>query len=417
MTFTATVAGSAPSIPDGTVTFKDGTTAMGPPVSLNSSSQASFTSSTLAAGPHTIRAEYNGNFFYADSSGTVSQVVFPPLDMTSPSVTINQAGGQADPTTASPIHFTVVFDEPVADFGNSAGDVSLSGSAGATTAVVTEIGPLDGTTYDIAVSGMTGSGTVTAGVPAAAATDASGNPNVASTSLDNTVTYAAPTPPPPDAAPTVGNVNTILREGGHVGSVSVTVSWSASDDVTPTDSLVFQLQRRRFRMLGPTAWQDVATVTGLTSLYQVPLWHRYQYRVRAMDQAGHWSDYAEAYPVTFTRRDERSFTRDASWTITLVAGSMRGNVARSSTPGGTASLTFTGNGVALVATTGPGQGTLQACIDPGTASQSCRMIDLSSMPAGLKQLSVVFTLPWATHTLRVTVVAGNVDLDGAIFSR
>ena len=38
-------------------------------------------------------------------------------------MTINQAAGQADPTSASPINFTVVFSEPVTDFAT--GDVTL----------------------------------------------------------------------------------------------------------------------------------------------------------------------------------------------------------------------------------------------------------------------------------------------------
>ncbi|MBA3356906.1 MAG: hypothetical protein H0U18_13410 [Pyrinomonadaceae bacterium] len=41
----------------------------------------------------------------------------------------------------------------------------------------------------VAVSGMTNAGTVTASIPAAAATDTTGNANAASTSTDNTVTF------------------------------------------------------------------------------------------------------------------------------------------------------------------------------------------------------------------------------------
>ncbi len=48
-------------------------------------------------------------------------------------MTINQAAGQADPTNTSPINFTVVFSESVSNFTGA--DVTLSGSAGATTAV------------------------------------------------------------------------------------------------------------------------------------------------------------------------------------------------------------------------------------------------------------------------------------------
>ncbi|MEY2518471.1 MAG: hypothetical protein QOF24_230 [Verrucomicrobiota bacterium] len=104
-------------------------------------------------------------------------------DNVQPSVTINQAAGQADPTTSSPINFTVVFSEPVSGFGSSG--VTLSGTAGATAKVVTG----SGTTYNVAVSGMTSQGTVTATVPAGGSTDAAGNTSTVSTSTDNTVTF------------------------------------------------------------------------------------------------------------------------------------------------------------------------------------------------------------------------------------
>src|SRR6185437_9003219 len=130
----------------------------------------------------------NGNQASTSTDHTVT------YDTTGPTVTINQAAGQADPTNVSPIHFTAVFSEPVTGFTGS--DVSLSGTAGATTASVSQSGPLDGTTYDIAVSGMTSDGTVIASIPAGSnppssngAQDAAGNGNQASTSTDHTVTY------------------------------------------------------------------------------------------------------------------------------------------------------------------------------------------------------------------------------------
>ncbi|MCE9616027.1 MAG: DUF5123 domain-containing protein [Lentisphaerae bacterium] len=104
-------------------------------------------------------------------------------------VTINQAGGQADPTSGSPIHFTVVFSAAVTDFAT--GDVTISGTApGAAIGTVTG----SGTTYDVAVSGMSGGGTVIATIEAGRAHAAAGNANLASTSGDNTVTYNEPLP-------------------------------------------------------------------------------------------------------------------------------------------------------------------------------------------------------------------------------
>ena len=61
----------------------------------------------------------------------------------------------ADPTNASPINFTVTFNENVSDF--TASDLTLGGSAGATSKVVTG-GPQ---VYNVAVSGMTSDGDVT----------------------------------------------------------------------------------------------------------------------------------------------------------------------------------------------------------------------------------------------------------------
>jgi hypothetical protein len=104
------------------------------------------------------------------------------------SVTIEQAAGQPDPTNSATINFTVVFSETVSDFAT--GDVVLSGTAGATTAIVSG----SGTTYNIAVAGMTGSGTVVATVEAGVAHNADNNPNAAGTSVDNTVDYDI-TPP------------------------------------------------------------------------------------------------------------------------------------------------------------------------------------------------------------------------------
>ena len=119
----------------------------------------------------------NGNFM-----GTPFNV-----DVQMPTVTINQASGQADPTNVSTINFTVVFNEPVTGF-NDLTDVTLSGAAAGAT--VSSITPVITTTYTVAVSGMTSSGTViVAIVPANKAIDGDGNGNAASTSTDNSVLY------------------------------------------------------------------------------------------------------------------------------------------------------------------------------------------------------------------------------------
>ena len=64
-------------------------------------------------------------------------------------------------------------------------DVTLGGTAGPTTAVVTG----DGSTYNVAVSGMTGRGTVVVQIAAGAAFDAAGNGNTAASGSVDGVLY------------------------------------------------------------------------------------------------------------------------------------------------------------------------------------------------------------------------------------
>ncbi len=180
-------------------------------------------------------ASANLNEASTSSDNSVSYI----LDNTAPTVSIDQASGQVDPTSVSPINFTVIFSEPVTDFAT--GDVSLGGSAGATTGTVTG----SGTTYNVAVSGMTGSGTVTASLAAGVAHDAAANPNVASTSSDNTVTYNKPSVVTVDGTPSFGSgtAGTSLSFSHTTGTgtdrlLLVGVAWNANTCATCTISSV-----------------------------------------------------------------------------------------------------------------------------------------------------------------------------------
>src|SRR5436190_17874454 len=89
-----------------------------------------------------------------DNAASTSTDNLVTYDTTGPSVTVNQAVGQADPTKTSPINFTVTFSEAVTGFAT--GDVTLAGTAGASRATVT-VGP---TSFNVAVAGMRSDGTV-----------------------------------------------------------------------------------------------------------------------------------------------------------------------------------------------------------------------------------------------------------------
>ena len=173
-----------------------------------------------------------------------------------PTVTINQAAGQADPANTSPINFTAVFSTAVTGF--TGGDVTLSGTAGATTAVVTEIAPMDGTTYKVAVSGMTTDGTVIATIVDSAATanpPGNGGPSLPSTSTDNIVTYDT-TPP---------TVQSIVRAGvSPTNAANVMFTVTFNEPVTGVDNGDFALTTT-----GVTSTSIVSTTAVNSSTYTV----------------------------------------------------------------------------------------------------------------------------------------------------
>jgi sugar lactone lactonase YvrE/Tol biopolymer transport system component len=159
---------------------------------------------------------------YGVNTLTIPVSAPPPL-----TVTINQAAGQADPSGAGTVSFTVVFSQAVSGFVN--GDVALAGSAGATAESISG----SGTTYTVAVSGMTRSGTVVASVPAGVVVDGDGVANSASTSSDNTVTAIVPTrlvvtSPPPGSVTAGSGFGFAVSAEDDAGAVAAGYSGSVT---------------------------------------------------------------------------------------------------------------------------------------------------------------------------------------------
>jgi hypothetical protein len=84
-------------------------------------------------------------------------------------------------------------------------------------------------------------------------------------------------------------------------------------------------------------------------------------------------------------------------------------------PGATATLSFKGRSVGVVAPENGALGTVRICVDPGTASESCKTVDEN---AGAADRVLVFTRngldPSKTHELRVTANTGIADLDAIV---
>jgi hypothetical protein len=91
VTFTATVTAAAGSIPDGElVTFNDGHTQIG--TGTTSGGVATFTTASLTAKTHTIKAAYAGDATFKPSTGTLQQIV-------NKYATTNELTSNANPST------------------------------------------------------------------------------------------------------------------------------------------------------------------------------------------------------------------------------------------------------------------------------------------------------------------------------
>lgn len=112
------------------------------------------------------------------------------IDTTPPAVTINQAAGQADPTSALPIDFTVQFSEPINTASFTTADITQNGTAASVVWSLVNSG--NNMTFTLSAS-SSGYGTLIPSIGANRVIDLSGNNNTASnlTPTDNSVTFAA----------------------------------------------------------------------------------------------------------------------------------------------------------------------------------------------------------------------------------
>jgi hypothetical protein len=148
VTFTATVPAGA----TGTVTFHDGSTVLGT-ANVNSAGVASFTTSTLLSGTHTITAVYSGDNNYGSAtSAPLSQVVslIPTMvaltqssstELLGTSVTFTATVSSTSPTPTGSVNFldgtTVIGNAPLSTNGGTV-SLTLSGnSSWATTSLTT----------------------------------------------------------------------------------------------------------------------------------------------------------------------------------------------------------------------------------------------------------------------------------------
>ncbi|QJR15105.1 beta strand repeat-containing protein [Usitatibacter palustris] len=338
------------------------------------------------------------------------------IEKTPPTVTINQAGAQADPTMASPILFTVTFNETVTGF--AAAGVSFAGSTVGGTLVANVSG--SGTTYTVSVTGMSGNGSVVASIAAGAAADAVGNTSLASTSTDNAVTFGA--------APSV----TINQAGGqadptNASPVLFTVTFSepvtgfTGTDVSFTGSTVGGTLAANVTGSGTTYTVSVTGMTGngavvtsipagaatngaFTSLASTSTDNTVAFDGTAptvtINQAGAQADPAGASPILFTVVFSEPVTGFTNTDVSFAGSTAAGTLAAAITGSGanyTVSVSgMTGNGTVIASI--PAAGVIDV---GGNANLASTSTDNSVLYNGAGVVTT-FTGPSATGSGNIT---------------
>ena len=140
VTFTATVTTTGSTPPTGTVTFNDGTTALGTgTLSTSSPYQATVTTSSLPAGTDSITAVYGGDSSNAGSTSAVlSQVIVAPtFTITTPTTPHTLLSGQSTMSSTFTVTPTGTTTVPISFVCNNLPDATVTCSAPAIAAPAT----------------------------------------------------------------------------------------------------------------------------------------------------------------------------------------------------------------------------------------------------------------------------------------
>ncbi len=245
VTFTAVVApASGTGTPTGTVTFTiDGQAETPSALSVvNGVDEATFTTTSLAAGPHTISAAYSGDTAFASS--TVATPLTETVSTPALQATEAQLTSSANPATAGQgVTFTAVV-APASGTGTPTGTVTftIDGKAG-TPVPLSEVSGRDQATLTIPTL-ATGSHTILAsysGDPSFAPSQSSQQTQVVSPSSSPATGTTSPSPVVTDGPKVVS----VLRYGYHMMPTSLVMTFDQALDATTAQD------DENYRIIGP----------------------------------------------------------------------------------------------------------------------------------------------------------------------
>ncbi|UOF02448.1 Calx-beta domain-containing protein [Bdellovibrio reynosensis] len=194
-------------------------------------------------------------------------------ETTKPSLTINQASGQTDPTNTLPIEFTIIFTEAINPSTFVAADITQGGTA---SGITWTLSTSDNITWTLQATAITTAGTLIPSITAGKVSDPAGNTNNASTTTDSTVTY--------DITAPVNAASLAWQQTTPTNTTSLVAQWTKS---TSSD---LASQKVRFYTGAAcntyTGTENSASSSATTSNFTGTNGNTYTYQVISTDTAG-----------------------------------------------------------------------------------------------------------------------------------
>jgi hypothetical protein len=243
VTFTSTTTSSA-GVPVGTVTFKEGSTVLASSVTVDGAGHASFSTTALAVGSHTITATFTGAPGWANSSGNAA----PQVVNSAAAATTTAVSSSSNPSVFSqPVTFTATVTATPPASGVPTGTVTFKdGSTTLGTGTLNGNGSATFTTSTLAV----GARSITAVYSGSASFGASTSPV-----LTQTVNS--------DASTTT--VTSSLNPSAHNQAVTFTaaVAANAPGTATPAGTITFKDGNRSLGSSSLSAGRASLTISNL----------------------------------------------------------------------------------------------------------------------------------------------------------
>jgi hypothetical protein len=212
-------------------------------------------------------------------------------------------------------------------------------------------------------------------------------------------------------SPNVTTPRVALKAGAQLGGTSSTVplpmtlTWTGSDSGAGIASYDVK------RSIDDGAYTTIATkVTGTSLGWTMTPGHSYTFKVRARDKAGNVGPWVgpSTWYTSLVQQQNAAVTYAGTWAGQTGGGYSAGSVKFASEAAASASYRFRGRSIGWVTTLRPDGGLAQVYVDGVLVAT----VDTASSDTTARVLA--FTKSWtglATHTIRVVVVGGRVDLD------